>query len=96
VRRRYLIAYDVSDDKRLQRIRTHLRGYGNSWQYSIFFCSLKPNVAVRLQSELEDIIDPAQDRVMFLKLGKSSHDFFKNLIWLGRDKPVVEEGFVVL
>jgi CRISPR-associated endonuclease Cas2 len=38
----YLVAYDIADPKRLQRVHRTMRGYGDPLQYSVFRCILSP------------------------------------------------------
>ena len=40
MRRCYLVCYDIRDPKRLRRVNKVIKGYGESWQYSVFFCVL--------------------------------------------------------
>lgn len=65
----YLVAYDISDDKRRTRAYNKLRGYGESVQFSVFHCRLTPNERLRLREELWDLIDHSTDRVMLVDLG---------------------------
>ena len=39
-RRRFLIAYDISDPKRLRRVCKTMEEYGDRLQYSVFICDL--------------------------------------------------------
>src|SRR4051794_37111107 len=39
-RRRYLMAYDFSDPKRLRRVCKVMEAYGERLQYSVFLCDL--------------------------------------------------------
>ena len=39
-RKRYLVTYDVSDDKRRTKIFKTLYAYGDHAQYSVFICEL--------------------------------------------------------
>ena len=39
-RKRFLVTYDVSDDKRRTQIFKTLYAYGDHAQYSVFFCEL--------------------------------------------------------
>lgn len=65
----FLIAYDVSDDKRRTKIFKKLKGYGESLQYSLFRCALTPGERLRLRSEIWDLIDHATDRMLLIDLG---------------------------
>jgi CRISPR-associated protein Cas2 len=45
-RRRYLVTYDISDDKRRDQVFQTLRDNGDHAQYSVFFCELTPRELV--------------------------------------------------
>lgn len=69
MRRCYLVCYDVRDPRRLRRVHRVLRGYGEPWQYSVFFCVLKDIDRVRLQSDLEDEMNLKDDQALLIDLG---------------------------
>jgi len=60
----YLIAYDIRDNKRLNRVAKQLKGYGNRIQYSIFRCKLTEREIERLQWELKLITEPEDDIII--------------------------------
>jgi CRISPR-associated protein Cas2 len=64
----YLVAYDISDPKRLRKVATTCEDFGYRKQFSVFLCRLSPTDLVRLRSRLYDIIDLAADRVHFIPL----------------------------
>ncbi len=49
----YLVAYDIRDDRRLQRAAKRLMGYGSRIQYSIFRCRLSDRQLEKMRWELE-------------------------------------------
>ena len=65
----FLIAYDVTDDKRRTKIFKKLKGYGESLQYSLFRCALTPGERLRLRTEMWELIDHSSDRVLLIDLG---------------------------
>lgn len=69
MRRSYLVCYDIRDPKRLRRVHKLLKAYGESWQYSVFYCTLKPIDRVRLEAALRDIMNLKQDQALLLDLG---------------------------
>ena len=71
MRRCYLVCYDIRNDKRLRGIFKLMKGYGEHWQYSIFFCVLRPIDRVRMQGELEDIMNQHDDQVLIIDLGEN-------------------------
>ncbi len=48
----YLVTYDVSDDRRRDRVFATLRGFGDHLQYSVFRCELAEIERVRLRARL--------------------------------------------
>lgn len=69
---RYLITYDIPDDKRRTRISKLLRSYGERMQYSVFLVDLHKSSLVRLTSDVEDLMDHQADSVLVCDLGLSS------------------------
>lgn len=69
MRRCYLVCYDIKNAKRLNRIFKVMKGYGERWQYSIFFCPLKSIDRVRLQADLEQEMNLKEDQVLIIDLG---------------------------
>jgi CRISPR-associated protein Cas2 len=49
-RRRYLVAYDIRDDRRLRSIAGCMEGYGTRIQYSVFVCDLSDREKVTVSS----------------------------------------------
>ncbi len=64
----YLVAYDISDPKRLRKVATICEDFGYRKQLSIFLCRLSPTDFVRLKSRLYDVVDLKQDQVLFIPL----------------------------
>jgi CRISPR-associated protein Cas2 len=69
MRNTYLIAYDVADDKRRTKIFKKLKGRGEAVQYSIFRCGLSPTEKLTLRTELWDLLNLEEDRLLLLDLG---------------------------
>ena len=76
MRRCYLVCYDIRDPKRLRRVHRVLRGYGEAWQFSVFFCVLKDIDRVRLQTDLEEQMNQKEDQTMILDLGPNKKNYF--------------------
>jgi CRISPR-associated protein Cas2 len=64
----YLIAYDISDAKRLRKVASTCEDFGYRRQFSVFLCRLTALDLVRLRSRLYDIIDLDADQVIFVRL----------------------------
>ena len=70
MRRCFLICYDIRSHKRWRQIFKIMKGHGEHWQYSVFFCVLKSIDRVRLQSQLEEAMNLKEDQVMVIGLGQ--------------------------
>lgn len=68
-RRRYLIAYDISDDRRRTAVFKTLLSYGDHLQYSVFVCALGVVELARLRDRLGGLIDGREDQVIVADLG---------------------------
>ncbi len=64
-----LIAYDIADDRRRDRVAVALQEHGERVQYSVFLVDGRPAAFVRLRSVLAGLIDAEVDTVMFCDLG---------------------------
>lgn len=69
MRSTYLVCYDVRNDKRLRRVFRALRDFGDHLQYSIFECQFTPVDLARCRHVLSEIINHAEDQVLFVDLG---------------------------
>ncbi len=68
----YLIAYDVTDQGRLTRVRNALKGYSTGGQKSVYECFLSPADLRLVTRELEGLINEVEDRVhIFTMDGRS-------------------------
>lgn len=65
----YIVTYDISDPKRLQRVFKTMRNYGDHLQLSVFECQLSGQDRVILEDKLKEIIDRSADQVLFIRLG---------------------------
>lgn len=71
MRRRWLVAYDVSDAKALKRVHRLLDGHGDALQYSVFVCDLTVSERQLLLERLLRLVNLTTDRLMFVDLGAS-------------------------
>lgn len=84
MRRRYCVTYDISDDKRRDKIFTMLFGYGDHAQYSVFFCEMDGEELAKLRTRLRENINHAEDQVMIVDLGLTTSPLEAGLEVLGR------------
>ena len=64
----YLVAYDISNPKRLRKVASTCEDFGLRRQFSVFVCRLTATDLVRLKSRLYEIIDLDMDQVIFVPL----------------------------
>ncbi|MEN6440885.1 MAG: CRISPR-associated endonuclease Cas2 [Syntrophobacter sp.] len=96
MRRCYLVCYDIRDPKRLRRVHKVLKGYGEAWQFSVFFCVLKDIDRVRLQTDLEEQMNRKEDQAMILNLGPDEKEFREAITVIGQPLPEQDCGIVVI
>lgn len=53
--RRYLMAYDIADPKRLRRVCTLMEDHGERLQYSVFLCDLSAAEGAELESAVMNL-----------------------------------------
>ena len=63
-----LIAYDITDQKRLHKVAKVCEDWGVRVQYSVFECRLEADAFDRFWSELREEIDETQDRLVAYKI----------------------------
>ena len=86
MRRRYLVGYDIADEKRLQRIGKAMKGWGYRIQYSLFLCDLNGMELVAMRSSLRAEMNDREDSVLILDLGGVDRWDPLRVQVLGRDK----------
>lgn len=69
VARRYLIAYDIPQDRRRSHLAHKLESYGDRIQYSVFVADISPARLHRLRRDVSLIIDVVEDSVLLCDLG---------------------------
>ncbi len=84
----YIVSYDITDQKRWNRVYKIMQGHGQRIQYSLFICVLSEKDIIKLDMKLRDVIKHDEDKVMIVELGPSD-GFAKNRIkCLGVNTPL--------
>jgi CRISPR-associated protein Cas2 len=96
MRRCYLVCYDVRDDKRLRKIHKLMKAYGEPWQYSVFYCTLRAIDRVRLENAAREILNLREDQFLIVDLGSSEEAARESATVLGPGLPDTESGIVVI
>lgn len=71
-RRRFLIAYDICEPRRLRRVCKTMEEYGERLQYSVFICDLSRGELVRARARVEQEMNLGEDSVVIVDLGDPS------------------------
>lgn len=95
-RQAYIVTYDISDPKRLRRVFETMRDVGDHLQLSVFRCELNPSEMVQLRDRLADIINFAEDQVLFADLGPAEGRGTKCVSSLGRAYTHPERHAIVI
>jgi CRISPR-associated protein Cas2 len=93
-RRRYLVAYDIRDDRRLRTIATTMEGYGTRIQYSVFVCDLSDQEAVLMRADLETRMKATEDSVMVIDLGHPADT--RRFLFLGHHEKLPTTSALVI
>ena len=64
----YVIAYDISSDRRRRKVHKSLCGFGQWTQFSLFECHLDRKELLLLREKLDDLLDPECDSLRFYPL----------------------------
>lgn len=96
MRRCYLVCYDVRNDKRLRRIHKLLKAYGEPWQYSVFYCTLRAIDRVRLENSAREILNLKEDQLLLVDLGSNEDAARETATVLGQSLPDQDTGTVVI
>jgi len=88
----YVIAYDISSDKRRTKVHKVLSGFGHWTQFSLFECYLNETEYLRLRETLDRHLDEKLDTVRFYPLCSSCQ---KRVETVGSPPPSEPELFLV-
>ena len=65
----YLVCYDITEDKRRDRVFKVCKNHGDHLQFSVFECDLNAAELAAFQRELNGVILKSEDQVLFVSLG---------------------------
>jgi len=69
MRNTYLVCYDITEDKRREKVFKVCKNHGGHLQFSVFECDLTASELTGLKRELMAVISLAEDQVLFVSLG---------------------------
>lgn len=83
-RTRYLVSYDIADDKRRTKVYNSLLQRGDHAQFSVFVCELGDRELARLCGVLDAIVDHDADQVLLVDLGPARRESGQVIAAVGR------------
>lgn len=93
-RRRYLIGYDIADEKRLRQVIKIMEAHGTRLQYSVFLCDLTGMELVGWRVQILDVLELGEDSVITIDLGLT--DGATPVRVLGKRRALPTSGAVVV
>ncbi len=96
MRRCYIVAYDIRCPKRWRQVFKIMNGYGEHWQYSVFFCVLRDIDRVKMQTLLEEQMDLKADQAVIVDLGPDEEAARRSAVVVGPALPAGQTGMVVV
>lgn len=93
--RLYIVAYDISDQRRWRRLFKLMKGYGVWLQLSVFQCRLSRKQHAELVALIDGIIHHKEDHVILLDLGPAD-TVDPHVVSLGKSfEKVTHEAIIV-
>lgn len=93
--RRWLVAYDVSDDHRRERVARLLNSYGDRVQYSVFVIDARTAKLIRLRTALSTLMNTGHDSILIADLGLVANLDSTRFTYLGCQRSITSSGPVV-
>lgn len=92
-RRRFLVAYDISEPRRLRQICKIMEEYGDRLQYSVFICDLSRAELIHARAKVEQQMELTEDSVVIVDLGDANTARFT---FIGQRRPLPDHGPKIL
>lgn len=96
MRSRYLVTYDIRDEKRLRKIFIKMRGYGEALQYSVFLCKLSSMEKMLMISDLLKIVNQNEDSIIIIYLGNALSIDESDIEFIGIKHDLTENSSIVI
>lgn len=93
-RRRYLVAYDIRDGRRLRAVAGCAQGYGTRIQYPVFVCDLSGREKFLMRGDVESRMRLSEDSMMIVDLGAAGD--WSGFLFLGHYERLPSGGAVIV
>lgn len=91
-RTRYLLAYDIRQPRRLRRVHSVAKDFGDPLQYSLFVCDLTQVELAHLRAALLDEIKTTEDSISIFDLGPPTGRGVQCTEFMGRRPQLPDVG----
>ena len=61
---KYIVCYDIADDRRRQQLVDVMLDYGNRVEESVFECTLEAQLAAKMTDRIRKVVDTEEDKVL--------------------------------
>ncbi|MGC9326749.1 MAG: CRISPR-associated endonuclease Cas2 [Candidatus Hinthialibacter sp.] len=96
MRRLYIVSYDICNPKRLRKIFTIMRGFGDHLQLSVFRAELSMKECLQMKMQLDPIIHHDEDQILIIPLGPAGGEIEEEIEALGRPYEPQERSAIVV
>ena len=91
-RRRYVVAYDIREPKRLRQVHSAMEAFGYPLQYSVFVCDLDGMEKVSLQDAIGKLMHHREDSLAIIDLGDAATRGVECFEFMGVASPLPQPG----
>ncbi len=96
MRNKYLVSYDIRDEKRLSRVFNKMKGYGEPIQYSVFICDLSLKEKVLMVTAMKEIINNLEDSIIIIEIGSSDRKINDIIEVIGKPPEIPERKSIII
>lgn len=89
----YIVAYDLTDDRRRDRLARTLLDYGKRIQHSVFAVHLDEELFERMLARVKSVIDEDEDRVHVFRICGACEE---RVITFGQGEMPEDPDFVII
>lgn len=89
----YIIMYDISSQKRLNKVAKILLDYAVRIQFSVFIADIELSIFEQLERRISKVIDVNEDRIRYFTLCKKC---FNNKVFFGMGEIEQKHSFIIL
>jgi CRISPR-associated protein Cas2 len=88
----YVVAYDISDDKRRTQIHKTLKGFGQWTEFSLFECFLTKKELLQMRAKLNEHLHVGEDRVRIYLICENC---LPKIETVGIPKPIEDTSYLI-